>query len=148
MTTHLINLLLIVLFFVGAFGIDLLLKAFGGARFLTSGIIAALCGGGIAGWLGLGMIQEALPFGGSVLGLSLLLLAAAILIAVAIRNFRVAPPATAAAGTALQVGIGYIAGPAMIVLSVLFVAAIATQFLRLFSPVGAIVPVVNGKPAK
>lgn len=148
MTIHLINLLLIALFFVAAFGIDLLLGAVGGARFLTSRTIAALCGGGIAGWLGLGMIQETLPFGSTVLGAGLLCVAAAMWTAVAIRNFRVATPATALAGTVLQVGVGYIVGPAVIVMSVLFMAAMATQFLRLYSPIGGVVPVVNGRPTR
>lgn len=148
MNIHLINLLLIALFFVAALGIDLLLEAVGGARFLTSRTITALCGGGIAGWLGIGMMQETLPFGSIVFGGSLLALAMAMWMAVAIRNFRVAAPATAAAGTALQFGIGYVAGPAVIIPSILLVAAITTQFFRLFSPVGGVVPVVNGKPTK
>ena len=148
MTTHLINLLLIALFFVAAFGIDLLLGAVGGARFLTSRTITALCGGGISGWLGFGMIHETLPFGSTALGVGLLILAAAMWTAVAIRNFRVAAPATALAGTALQIGIGYVVGPAVIAMTVLFVAAMATQFLRLFSPIGGVVPVVNGRPTR
>lgn len=148
MSIHLTNLLLIALFFVLAFGIDLLLEAVGGARFLTSQTIIALCCGVISGWVGLGIVQETLPIWGIAHGVGLLALSIAIIIAVVIRNFRAAGPLTAVAGTALQFGIAYFAGPTMIGISILILIAITTHFLRLFSPAGSVVPIINGRPTK
>lgn len=142
---HLMNMLLILLFVAAVLGADLLLERYGRARFMTWGSIAALVGGGASGWLGLGMVRETLPFGGQTAGIALLVLASVVWIGLIVRNFKVAAPPTALAGTALQAGVGYLAGPSLLFLAMLAALVLSTQIFRLL-PTYRVVATEGGKP--
>jgi len=147
---HLINLLLIAAFAIGAFVIDRVFEGFGRTRFLTMGTLAGLVAGSAAGLLGYGMVSGEVSFGGVTTGTALLVLGAGIWVGLVVRNFkRASAPLWALAGTALQLVIAYVAGPSIMAIAVFFLLAAASGvFLQLLPSVQGVVPVVNGKPLR